>query len=130
MDPGTQQHALDLFGNPLTEHINEEATRRSLDELFRLTHQYSSTKAYDGLLNFIRRFRFYAPYNAMLIHIQMPGARFVAPPHRWLYEYGQRIKPGAHPLVILQPMGPGGKKAKNCQRNYLRSVFISSGMSL
>jgi len=42
----------------------------------------------------------------MLIHIQMPGAKFVAPPHRWLHEYGQRIKPGAHPLVILQPMGP------------------------
>ena len=101
-----QQQPLDLFGNPLTVPIDEAATRRALDELFRLTHQYSSTKAYDGLLKFIRRFRFYAPYNAMLVHIQMPGARFVAPPHRWLHKYGQRIKPGAHPLVILQPMGP------------------------
>ena len=106
MNLGTQQPALDLFGNPLTVPIDEDATRRALDELFRLTHQYNSTRAYDELLKFMRRFRFYAPYNAMLIHIQMPGARFVAPPHRWLYEYGQRIKPGAHPLVILQPMGP------------------------
>jgi len=106
MNMDIHQPALDLFGNPLTAPIDEEATRRALDELFRLTHQYSSTKAYNGLLTFIRRFRFYAPYNAMLIHIQMPGAKFVAPPHRWLHEYGQRIKPGAHPLVILQPMGP------------------------
>lgn len=106
MNLGTQQPDLDLFGNPLTLAIDEEVTRRALDELFRLTHQYNSTKAYDELLKFMRRFRFYAPYNAMLIHIQMPGASFVAPPHRWLYEYGQRIKPGARPLVILQPMGP------------------------
>jgi hypothetical protein len=106
MNLGTQQPALDLFGNPLTVPIDEDATRRALDELFRLTHQYNSTKAYDELLKFIRRFRFYAPYNAMLVHIQMPGARFVAPPHRWLHEYRQRVKPGAHPLVILQPMGP------------------------
>jgi hypothetical protein len=28
------------------------------------------------LLEFITRFRFYAPYNAMLIHVQMPGATF------------------------------------------------------
>jgi hypothetical protein len=101
-----QQQPLDLFGNPLSAPIDEEATRRALDELFRLTQQYNSTKAYDELLKFMRRFRFYAPYNAMLIHIQMPGAKFVAPPHRWLDEYQQRIKPGAHPLVILQPMGP------------------------
>ena len=42
----------------------------------------------------------------MLTHIQMPGAVFVAPPHRWLRDYGRRIKPGARPLIILQPMGP------------------------
>ena len=42
----------------------------------------------------------------MLVHIQMPGASFVASPSRWLNEYGRRIKPAARPLVILQPMGP------------------------
>jgi hypothetical protein len=86
--------------------IDQESSRRALDELFRLTHQYSSTKAYDALLKFIARFRIYAPYNAMLVHVQMPGAGFVAPPHRWLQDYRRQIKPGARPLVILQPMGP------------------------
>ena len=42
----------------------------------------------------------------MLVHTQMPGARFVAPPHRWLNEYRRTIRSEARPLVILQPMGP------------------------
>jgi hypothetical protein len=42
----------------------------------------------------------------MLIHIQMSGAKYAAPAHRWARDYRRRIKPGARPLVILQPMGP------------------------
>jgi hypothetical protein len=84
----------------------QDSAKRALDELFSLTFQYRDSKAYHDLLGFVARFRFYAPFNALLVHIQMPGARFVAPPHRWLGDYGRRIKPGAHPLVILRPMGP------------------------
>jgi len=80
--------------------------RRALDELFRLAREYKSTTQYRELLDFVGRFRFYSPYNAMLIHTQMPGAVYVAPPHRWLDQYRRRIKPGARPLIILQPMGP------------------------
>jgi len=83
-----------------------DATRRALDELFSLARQYKSSREYFDLLRFIGRFRFYSPFNAMLIHTQMEGARFVAPPHRWLRDYRRRIKTGARPLVILQPMGP------------------------
>jgi hypothetical protein len=86
--------------------LNRDSAQRALDELFSLTRQYKSSKAYRELLNFIARFRFYSPFNAMLIHVQMSGATFVAPPHRWLRDYRRRIKPGGHPLVILQPMGP------------------------
>jgi hypothetical protein len=42
----------------------------------------------------------------MLVHIQMPGAQYVAPAYRWAGKYGRRLKPTARPLVILQPMGP------------------------
>ena len=102
----TDQQPTDLFGNPVIPEFDKGSTRRALDELFSLTQQYRSMDAYDGLLRFVARFRFYAPYNAMLVHVQMPGARYVAPPHRWLQEHGRKIKPGARPLVILQPMGP------------------------
>jgi hypothetical protein len=83
-----------------------DAAKRALDELFTLSHQYRASKAYYELLQFVGRFRFYSPFNAMLVHVQMPGATFVAPPHRWLHDYGRQIRPEARPLVILQPMGP------------------------
>jgi hypothetical protein len=78
----------------------------ALDELFSGARQYRSSQEYMELLSFVGRFRFYSPFNAMLIHIQMPGATYVATPHRWIKEYGRRIRTGARPLVILQPMGP------------------------
>ena len=81
-------------------------SRGTLDELFTLARRYRTSAAYAELLNFVARFRFYAPFNAMLVHVQMAGATFVAPAHRWLRDYGRRIRPEARPLVILQPMGP------------------------
>lgn len=94
-----------LFGSAVAP-AREREERRALDDLFRLTRQYSSTKNYHDLLQFIAKFRFYSPFNAMLVHVQMPGATYVAPPHRWLHDYHRRIMPGARPLVILQPRGP------------------------
>jgi hypothetical protein len=83
-----------------------ESVNRALDELFSLTQQYRSSANYHELMKFIARFRFYSPFNAMLVHIQMSGASFVAPAARWLKLYQRRIRAGARPLVILQPMGP------------------------
>jgi len=83
-----------------------EVTKHAIDELFNLAKKYHSSSSYWELMRFIANFRYYSPYNAMLVHIQMPGARYVAPPHRWEREYGRKIKPNARPLVILQPMGP------------------------
>ena len=84
----------------------QDAAKRALDELFNFTFQYKTSKTYQQLLQFVTRFRSYSPFNAMLVHIQMPGAQFIAPPHRWLCDYGRRIRPDARPLIILQPMGP------------------------
>ena len=78
----------------------------ALDELFTLTKQYRSKRSYHELLQFVARFRFYSPYNAMLVHVQRPGSTFVASPSRWLKAYHRTIRPGAQPLVILQPKGP------------------------
>lgn len=95
-----------LFATAAAPARVRDDDRRALDDLFRLTEQYRFTKSYNELLQFIARFRFYSPFNAMLIHTQMPGARYVAPPHRWVRDYERRIKPSARPLVILQPKGP------------------------
>lgn len=83
-----------------------DAALQSLDELFTLARRYKSGKSYGELIRFVAKFRLYAPFNAMLVHIQKPGAGYVAPPHRWLSDYRRRIKAEAQPLIILQPMGP------------------------
>jgi hypothetical protein len=85
---------------------NRSATKRALDELFCFAGQYNRTKDYDDLMRFVAQFRFYSPFNAMLAHIQMPGATFVASAHRWESDYRHRVKSGARPIVILQPRGP------------------------
>lgn len=82
------------------------STQRALDELFSTARKYRGSKEYKELLDFTVKFRSYAPFNALLTHVQMPGAVFVAPAHRWLSEYGRRVTVAARPLVILQPMGP------------------------
>ena len=86
--------------------VDQESARTALHELFTLARKYNSSAAYLELMRFIARFRFYSPFNAMLIHTQMPGAQFVCTALRWQRDYHRRIKTDARPIVILQPMGP------------------------
>src|SRR5262245_47182386 len=91
---------------PPASDWERDITSHAIDELFALARQYRLSWEYHTLLRFIGRFRFYAPFNAMLVHLQMPGAKYVATPSGWLRNYGRRIKADARPLVILRPMGP------------------------
>jgi hypothetical protein len=86
--------------------LDQDSARTALDELFILARKYNSSEAYLELMRFVGRFRFYSPFNAMLIHAQMPGANFVCTALRWQRDYHREIKIGARPIVILQPMGP------------------------
>jgi hypothetical protein len=87
-------------------HSESLESLKALDELFLIVGQFTTRAAYADLLHFIARFRMYSPFNAMLIHTQMPGARFVATPKRWGQHYKRTIHPGARPITILQPKGP------------------------
>jgi hypothetical protein len=86
--------------------LDPASARTALDELFTLARKYNSSDAYLELVRFIGRFRFYSPFNAMLIYTQMPGAHFVCTARRWRRDYRREIKIDARPIVILQPMGP------------------------
>jgi hypothetical protein len=83
----------------------EEATH-VLDELVHDVRMYRSGRAFRELLEFAGRFRFYSPFNAMLIRFQLQGATFVAPARRWREKYGRAVRPEARPLVMLRPRGP------------------------
>lgn len=116
MDQSTLERQLPLSTESIVDAVgsgtspaakwDRDVAKRALDELFSHAGRYRSSKEYDELMAFLRLFRSYAPFNAMLLHTQMPGARYVAPAHRWRSQYGRRVKPNARPLVILQPMGP------------------------
>lgn len=77
-----------------------------LDKLFDEVGSYRNSDDYLKLLNFTKRFPYYAPYNAMLLHIQKPGSHYVTNATTWRNKFGRYIRPGARPLVILKPFGP------------------------
>ena len=77
-----------------------------LDKLFDEVGSYRNSDDYLKLLNFTKKFPYYAPYNAMLLHIQKPGSDYVTSATTWRNKFGRNIKPGARPLVILKPFGP------------------------
>jgi hypothetical protein len=79
---------------------------RVLDQLVHDARIYRSGRAFAELLEFAGRFRFYSPFNSMLVRVQMPGATFVATAPRWHTEYGRTVRPEGRPLVILRPGGP------------------------
>ena len=86
------------------EQWSAEADKRALDELFASAGRYSSTQEFQELVEFTRRFRHYSPFNALLVHAQKPGATYVLRSSEWRDKYGRTVKPGARPLVALQPM--------------------------
>ena len=88
------------------EKWDMDAAKHSLDELFKVSSQYRSSDSYMRMLDFINQFPYIAPFNAMLAHIQMPGARYVLPPRKWYQYFGRVIKSEARPIVILRTMGP------------------------
>lgn len=78
----------------------------ALDEMFALSRKYRSSLEYRQLLGFISKFRRYAPFNCLLMHIQDPDVDYVATAGDWMRRFGRRPMRRAKPLVILQPFGP------------------------
>lgn len=77
-----------------------------LDKLFEEVGTYRKGEDFKELLNFVKMFPQMAPYNAMLVHVQKPGSRFVTTAYEWKAHYERTPKAGARPLVILRPFGP------------------------
>jgi hypothetical protein len=85
---------------------NAAAAKGALDELFEDARHYRRSRDYAELLRFMARFPQYSLFNVMLVHTQMPGARYVATARAWANRWSRRLRPGARALAILQPKGP------------------------
>lgn len=79
--------------------------RKGIDELFVTVQDYASSDKFKELLRFTAHFKKYAPYNAMLIHIQNPGARYVLPARNW-QKYNRVVINDRRPIIILWPFSP------------------------
>ncbi len=87
-------------------HAGADDPRRALDDLITRALAYRTGPELEELLKFARRFPHLAPYNAMLLHVQNPGITYAVRARVWEQAYLRRVKPGAHPYVILRTMGP------------------------
>jgi hypothetical protein len=80
--------------------------RALLDQLLADAALYRSGPAFKALLEFAARLRGFAPFNAMLLHIQRPGLTYAASAREWGERFGRTVKEHAIPLIILWPFGP------------------------
>ncbi|MFC1731112.1 ImmA/IrrE family metallo-endopeptidase [candidate division KSB1 bacterium] len=78
----------------------------ALDEMFKSSRRYRSSSEYMQLLNFICKFRKYAPFNCALLHFQNTDISYIASAADWYRRFNRIPKRNARPLVILQPFGP------------------------
>jgi hypothetical protein len=101
-DRSKESEQTDLFS--LVRGRNDEI--KALDQLFLRSLKYRNSKTYFELLQFINRLPGLSPFNAFLIHMQYPGAQFVASAKKWERDYGRTVKRDALPFVILVPFGP------------------------
>lgn len=83
-----------------------DGERALLDTLLAESRLYRTGSAYRELLDFVARLRHFAPFNAVLLHIQKPGMQYAASAQDWQQRFGRYVKEGARPLLILWPFGP------------------------
>ncbi len=92
--------------NSQPDPFEEQAARSLLDQLLEESKLYKSSQDYLELLEFTQRLRNFAPFNAMLLHVQKPGLRYAASAFDWQTRFGRRPQENARPLLILWPFGP------------------------
>jgi hypothetical protein len=77
-----------------------------IDSLLRQSKTYRDCTAFQEMINFMARFRDYAPYNNMLVKLQNPSCSFYATENDWGGRFGRKLKEDARPMLILAPMHP------------------------
>lgn len=78
----------------------------NLDALWQTVKSYRESKNFMDVLKACVRLRSLAPYNAMLVEIQRPGASYVLSEKEWRTKFDRGIKPNARPVMVLVPFGP------------------------
>ena len=84
----------------------QKAINTGIDGLVASSLRYRGSQEFQEMIDFMGRFRDYAPYNNMLVRIQNPSCRFYATEIDWKNRFERAIKEDARPMLILAPMHP------------------------
>lgn len=84
----------------------EREVASTIDALVRRSRAYRSSEAFREMIDFMGRFRDYAPFNNMLVRVQNPSCSFYATAADWQRRFGRSITEDARPMLILAPMHP------------------------
>ena len=89
-------------------HATEERRTidASMDQLVSNGIEYRKSDSFRDFINFMAKFREYAPYNNMLVRILNPSCGFFATSSDWKRRFGRTIKEDAKPMLILAPKHP------------------------
>ena len=85
---------------------DRRAIETGIDQLVQAGIEYRQSENFRELVNFMAKFRDYAPYNNMLVRIQNPSCGFYATASDWKRRFERTLKEDARPMLILAPMHP------------------------
>lgn len=80
--------------------------KENIDQLQFHIEAYRQSDEYRMMRDFIGRFKYLAPYNAMMVDMQRPGAKLVLRASDWQKRHNRKIRPNAQKLIVLVPFGP------------------------
>lgn len=86
--------------------MKQPKERALIEQLISATKLYNSSEAIQTLFEFTIKLREFAPFNAMLLHIQKPGLTHAATAHDWWHRFERVPKQSARPLLVLRAQGP------------------------
>jgi hypothetical protein len=88
------------------EDAPDRETISTIDLLLHQSVHYRKSGAFQEMIDFMGRFRDYAPFNNMLVRLQNPACSFYATGRDWEVRFDRRLKEDARPMLILAPMHP------------------------
>jgi hypothetical protein len=78
----------------------------TIDVLVERSRAYRTSQSFREMIDFMGRFRVYAPYNVMLVRLQNASCSFFATAKDWDERFERALKEDARPMLILAPMHP------------------------
>src|SRR6266850_733033 len=100
LESGDLDAALRGEGAPRKEFVS------SIDSLLQQSRAYRNSDNFRAMIQFMGKFREYAPFNNMLVHLQNPGCTFFGTEKHWRKQFNASLREDARPMLILAPKHP------------------------